>query len=108
MRPGDVVWVELSPSRGREQDGRRPAVVVSSEDHLAAATTLVTVAPCTSRDRAWPNHITLTGPIGLEAPTFAMTEQVRTVARDRVKEIAGAVDEQCLSEISAWVHRWLA
>ena len=107
MRPGDVVWVELSPSRGREQDGRRPAVVVSSEYHLAAATTLVTVAPCTSRDRSWPNHVPLTGPVGLMAPTFAMTEQVRTIARDRVKDVVGAVDEDCLSHISAWIHRWL-
>lgn len=108
MRPGDVVWVELGPVSGREQGGRRPAVVVSSADHLAAATTLVTVVPATSRDRGWPNHPALTGSTGLGGATFAMTEQVRTIARARVVGVAGSVDDACLAAVCAWLHRWLA
>lgn len=108
MRPGDVVWVELGPVSGREQGGRRPAVVVSSASHLAAATTLLTVVPATSRDRGWPNHVALTGPVGLDGATFAMTEQVRTIARERVVGRAGSADDECLAEVCAWLHRWLA
>lgn len=109
MGPGDVVWVDLGDAVGREQRGRRPAVVVSSSDHLAAADALVSVVPCTSRDQGWINHIRLdvTGG-GLDHPTFALTEQVRTVARDRVVGTAGLVSPGCLAEIMAWIHRWLA
>lgn len=106
--PGSVVWVDLDPVRGREQGGRRPAVVVSSEDHLAAATRLVTVVPATSRDREWPNHVALQGPTGLDVATFAMTEQVRTIARDRVVSTSGEIEEASLVEICEWVRRWLA
>ena len=108
MRPGDVVWVELAPARGREQSGRRPAVVVSSLDHLQAATTLVTVVPATSRDRGWPNHVALEGPIEVAGAILAMTEQVRTIARERVVGSAGSVSSDCLADITAWVRRWLA
>ncbi len=108
MRPGSVLWVEFDPVAGREQGGRRPAVVVSSADHLLAAATLVTVVPATSRDRGWPNHIALSGPTGLPTPTVAMTEQVRTIARDRVVDHVGHVDADCFESICQWVHRWLA
>jgi mRNA interferase MazF len=108
IRPGSVVWVELDPIRGREQGGRRPAVVVSSPDHLAAATTLVTVVPATSRDRGWPNHVPLNGGTGLDVATFAMTEQVTTIARDRVVSTSGEIEEATLGQICEWVRRWLS
>ena len=108
IEPGSVVWVEFDPVSGREQGGRRPAVVVSSVEHLGAATTLVTVVPATARDRGWPNHVALAGPTGLPTPTLAMTEQVRTIARERIVEEGGVVDPPCLASICEWVHRWLA
>jgi mRNA interferase MazF len=108
MHPGSVVWVELAPTRGREQSGRRPAVVVSSEDHLDAVTALVTVVPATTRQRGWPNHVALIGPHGLTSATSAMTEQVRTVDRTRITDVAGQVSPECFTEIMSWVRRWLA
>jgi mRNA interferase MazF len=108
IAPGAVVWVEFDPVAGREQGGRRPAVVVSSDEHLAAASRLVTVVPATSTDRHWPNHIRMRGETGLATETFAMTEQVRTVSRSRVVAVPGRVDPACLSSICDWIHRWLA
>lgn len=109
MRPGSVAWVDLGESVGREQQGRRPAVVVSSEDHLAVATSLVAVVPCTTVDRGWINHLRIDSEsAGLDRATFAMTEQVRTVARGRLVGEVGSVSAASLGEITAWVHRWLA
>lgn len=28
---GDLIWTDFDPTRGREQAGKRPAVVISSE-----------------------------------------------------------------------------
>ncbi|WP_256820873.1 type II toxin-antitoxin system PemK/MazF family toxin [Dietzia sp. Die43] len=49
--PGEVIWVVVDPAVGREQSGRRPAVVVSSRAHISLADTLVMVVPVTSDGR---------------------------------------------------------
>lgn len=107
LAPGDVAWVDFGGGDGREQSGRRPAVVLSSPAHLHAATELVTVLPCTARDRGWGNHIALSGDLQLEQPTFAMTEQPRTISRSRVHGTAGQVSPACLTLMREWVARWL-
>lgn len=50
-RPGDAVWTDLSPVTGREQDGRRPAVIISTADYLRAVRGLVVIVPLTTSDR---------------------------------------------------------
>ncbi|MCZ4539166.1 type II toxin-antitoxin system PemK/MazF family toxin [Dietzia maris] len=72
--PGEVIWVVVDPAVGREQSGRRPAVVVSSRAHISLADTLVMVVPVTSVDRGWSNHVLLRGDV-LDRDSWAMTEQ---------------------------------
>ena len=108
FRPGTVVWTELGTSVGREQGGRRPAVVVSSEDHVDVVTTMTIVVPCTRRDRGWVNHVPLTGDTGLSSTTFAVTEQPRTISVERIVGISGRVDSECLQELWMWVAAWVS
>ena len=90
MLPGSVVWVDLDPTVGREQAGRRPAVIVASSGYLDAVTELAIVVPATTTDRGWPQHVQLTGPrLTLARPTFAMTEQPCTISRQRIASVAG-------------------
>lgn len=107
LHPGRVVWVELGDGVGREQGGRRPAVVVSSADHLILSDDLVTIVAATGVDRGWPNHVPLQGPTELKRPSFAITEQTKTISRDRVVRTAGEVDDTCLAEILQWLDDWL-
>ena len=104
-----VVWAELDPVRGREQAGRRPALVVASDLYLEQADTLAIIVPATSRDRGWPNHVLLQGSaLSLSEPTFAMTEQPRTVTRDRLVEVVGIVDAGVMREVDRWLRDFLA
>jgi len=107
LRQGTVVWVDLAPVKGREQGGHRPAVVISSPDHLSVITDLVIVLPATTVDRGWPNHVLLVGPTGISAPTYAMTEQPRTLSRSRITGVAGEIDGQTLAELTMWLRDWL-
>ncbi|MFD6392959.1 type II toxin-antitoxin system PemK/MazF family toxin [Nocardia sp. NPDC060259] len=103
-RPGDVVWTELSPTQGREQNGRRPAVVISTADYLRTVRGLVIVVPVTTTDRGWPHHVPLRGDeLGLKETSFAMTEQPRTISTSRIKGTAGSVSTQTLAVIRRWV-----
>lgn len=106
-QPGDIVWADLGRSVGREQAGRRPCVVISSESHLAEVDSLITVVPCTSRDRGWVNHVRIDAGAGLPLPTFAMTEQQRTISRQRVSRLVAATDRRDLAQVMRWVATWI-
>ena len=59
VRQGDIIKLNLSPTAGHEQDGYRPAVVVSN-DFAISRTNMVFVAPITSRIRSeFPLHVAL-------------------------------------------------
>jgi len=108
IQRGAVVWVDFDPSRGREQRGSRPALVVSSDDYLTAVPDLVIVVPITSVDRDWPHHVRLEGPrLELAKVSFAMTEQPRTIARERISRQAGAVAVPTLAAVDRWLQEFL-
>ncbi len=50
---GDFIWIDLDPTVGHEQGGRRPAIVLSPHSYNAAAG-LCVVCPITSRVRDYP------------------------------------------------------
>lgn len=100
------MWVKPDPTVGREQAGRRPAVVVSGSRYLSVVDTLAIVVPVTSVDRAWPNHVRLSE-VGLPGRSWAMTEQVRTVSRARIDTVAGRVDASTLHELRRWIGDFL-
>ncbi len=104
---GSVIWADLAPTRGREQSGRRPVLVVASEEYLATVTTLAIVVPVTTSPRGWANHVPLRGRTGLGRPSWAMTEQVGAIARERLHQAAGGVDAATLREIDVWLRDFL-
>ena len=108
LSPGNVVWVQFDPTVGREQRGTRPAVVVASRGYLAAVPQLVIVVPATTRDRDWAHHVRLTGPrLRLPKPTWAMTEQPRTISHTRITGRAGSVEPACMRQIGRWLDDFL-
>ena len=107
LAPGVIAWAALEPVRGREQGGHRPVLVVASAGYLDAVTTLVIVLPITTTDRGWPNHIRVEGPSGLDRPSWIMTEQPRTLSRDRLTRVAGEVSAGCLASVRSWLGDFL-
>ncbi len=104
---GSVAWADLSPTRGREQAGQRPVVVVASHGYLETVTALVVVLPVTTVDRGWPNHVPLRGAHGLDRASWAMAEQPRTIARDRIRGVVGMVDDATLGDIDVYLRDFL-
>lgn len=107
LTPGDVIWVVFDPVVGREQAGRRPAVVISSGAYNLSIPNVVIVVPVTTRDRGLPHHVQVRGPVGLKVAGFAMTEQPRTVDRERIHGSAGRIDASTLEEIRGWLGDFL-
>ena len=109
LRRGSVVWVDLDPTQGREQAGRRPALVIASDLFLEQADTLAIIVPATTTDRGWPNHVRLRGEdLHLDQPTFAMTDQIRTVTLDRFHGVEGSVGRTTMEDVDRWVRDFLS
>lgn len=97
---GQLVWADFSPTRGHEQSGEGPALIVASNDYLEAIPNLVIALPITTVDRRWPHHVRLAGDsLQLPQPGWALTEQPRAISRDRLTRSAGQVGAACLAEI---------
>lgn len=106
LRPGELVWAAPEIAIGREQDGRHPALVVAGNDYLSIVDTRTIVVPLTNVHRGWPNHVPVVGG-SLGHASWAMTEQVRTISRDRVVARAGQVDPATLEAVRAWIRDFL-
>ena len=90
---GDIVWVELGPVRGSEQDGRRPALILSDITYHQTSRRAV-ICPISSTDREWPYHVRL--PPGLATTGVVLIDQIRTIDRrermfDLVERVPGGV-----------------
>lgn len=105
LAAGDLVWLDPDPSVGREQAGRRPALVVASADYLNIVDALAIIVPITAVDRGWPNHVPVSG---LARPSWAMTEQIRTVSRERIARRISRTDASTLSAVRRWLSDFLA
>ncbi|HEV2365261.1 MAG TPA: type II toxin-antitoxin system PemK/MazF family toxin [Caulobacteraceae bacterium] len=73
---GDLIWTDFDPRRGREQSGRRPALVISPAA-LCAASAFVIVCPITRTIRDFGSSVIL--PEGLPIAGEILTYQVRSI-----------------------------
>jgi mRNA interferase MazF len=73
---GDLIWTDFDPRVGREQSGRRPALVVSPSEFWRASQ-LAVVCPITSRIR--PFNLSVVLPSGLPIGGEILTGQARSI-----------------------------
>ena len=94
-RRGDVYLVSLDPTTGKEIRKTRPAVVISN-DVACRFDAVVQIVPVTSLPdwalRPYESHID-TSTSGLERTSRAVANQLHTVARHRVIERLGRLDD---------------
>lgn len=92
-----VFVVDLDPTVGSEQAGRRPVLVISREV-ANAALPVVTALPLTSHRqgrRVYPNEVLLpAGTAGLDRDSVFMAHQMRTVSKRRLGARLGTVEDQ--------------
>lgn len=73
---GDVIWTDFNPRTGREQGGRRPALVVSPREFYDGTRFLV-VCPITTRIRPFGSSVVL--PASSPITGEILVAQVRTL-----------------------------
>lgn len=98
---GDVWFIDFGDPVGREQSGRRPAVVVSADRLNESRAGVVIVVPCTTTRRGLPSHVEIErGASGLDEVSYAKCEDVKSVSDQRLVTRIGGVDDQTLFGIA--------
>ena len=97
---GEIWLVDLNPTRGREQAGNRPGLVVSVDLFNHGPADLVVILPITSKARNIPFHVGIDPPEGgLSQTSYIKCEDVRSVSKERLVRRLGVVTRETLTAV---------
>jgi len=96
---GDIWWGALDPTRGREQAGIRPVLILSHDVFNARSGTVIAVA-ITSQAPAAGYPLTYLLPDGtLPKRSWVKISQIRTLSVERLSNRVGHISPEDLEEI---------
>ena len=106
---GSVVLLDLGPTVGHEQRGKRPCVVVSDPEVVASLRyPRFAVVPLTGgagQGALYPE--VAPGSSGLRRPSWVLVDQVRSVDKRRVVRLTGRVTDAELAAIDRGLALYL-
>jgi mRNA interferase MazF len=81
---GEVIWAQLNPTRGHEQTGQRPVVVLSADIFNARSGTVIAMALTSQPQRAGFPLTHEVKSIKLGKPSWVKISQIRTLSVQRL------------------------
>ena len=96
---GEVRWAELNPTRGHEQAGRRPVLILSQDVFNKRSGTVIAMALTSQPQKA---GFPLTYPLEakqLQKSSWVKISQIRTLSVERIGKKLGIVEPEQLAEI---------
>lgn len=94
---GDIVWLELDPTRGHEQAGRRPALVLSPRAYNRRSE-LCIACPVTNRAKGYPFEVPI--PTGHAVSGVVLADQPRAISwLERRSELIASAPQDVLDDV---------
>ena len=104
VKQGDIIKLNLDPTKGHKQAGYRPVLVVNN-GLFNKASNMTIICPITSTNRHNPLHVPLTG----KTTGFIMCDQIKAVdLTARNYKIIETIDEATLYEVADIVRGFVA
>lgn len=101
VKRGQVYYADLSPVIGSEQGGRRPVVIIQNDiGNAHSPTTIVACVTSVQTKSKLPTHIE----IPLFKDSIILMEQIRTIDKQRLKNLIAEVDEKTLKAIDKAIN----
>jgi mRNA interferase MazF len=92
---GEIRWADLEATRGQEQSGRRPVLILSHDVFNERSGTVIAVALTSQEPRAGFPLTLECGASGLPKRSWIKISQVRTLSTERIgKRVARASQEE--------------
>ena len=96
---GEIRWAELNPTRGNEQAGLRPVLILSQDVFNARSGTVIALALTSQPQRAgFPLTLELTN-AKLPKRAWVKISQIRTLAVERIGRRIGRASPEELAQV---------
>jgi mRNA interferase MazF len=96
---GDFVWLTFDPQAGREQAGRRPALVLSPKTYNARSG-LALACPITNQVKGYPFEVDV--PVGCGATGVILADRVKSINwKARRAEPFGRCSNDAMGDVRA-------
>lgn len=96
---GEIRWADLNPTRGHEQAGQRPVLVLSHDIFNERSGTVIAVALTSQSPRAgFPLTLELVAP-RLPKRSWVKISQIRTLATERLGKRLGRASPEELAQV---------
>lgn len=83
MNQYEVYLADLNPTIGREQQGKRPVLVISNKyENLLDIVTIIPITSLKKGRKVYPNEFLLKHE--LELPSILLCQQIRTISKKRL------------------------
>src|SRR5947209_2568823 len=105
---GDIFWADLDPTKGHEQSGRRPVLILSNDIFNQRSGTVIAMALTAEPQRAgFPLTLELAG-LALPKKSWVKIGQIRTLSLQRLNGKIGRVRPDQLEKIIAGLNQIIA
>jgi mRNA interferase MazF len=109
IRRGDIYWIDWSPSRGSEQRGRRPALVIQNDIGNEFSPTTIVAALTTADIKPYPFIVSFTSKeSGLPKDGLVNLSAIMTVDKSRLIDRCGTLDKGKMREVDRALKNSLA
>jgi mRNA interferase MazF len=96
---GEICWADLNPTRGHEQAGMRPVLILSHDVFNERSGTVIAIA-ITSQSQKAGFPLTLELKTGdLPKRSWAKISQIRTLSIERMGQVIGKISQEELAQV---------
>ncbi|MEE8471063.1 MAG: type II toxin-antitoxin system PemK/MazF family toxin [Dehalococcoidia bacterium] len=100
VKRGEIYWVDWNPSRGSEQAGKRPALIIQNDIGNIHSPTTIVAACTTAQVRPYPFIVSFTTrESGLSKGGSVNFAQMITIDKPRLCDKAGELSKEKMVEV---------
>ena len=95
----EIYWADLSPTRGHEQAGQRPVLVISHEVFNERSGTIIALALTSQPQRVGLPLALKIESAKLPKPSWVKISQIRTLSTERLGKRLGRISPEELQQV---------
>ncbi|MHA1742222.1 MAG: type II toxin-antitoxin system PemK/MazF family toxin [Candidatus Thorarchaeota archaeon] len=111
LQPGQVVWAQLGPAVGHEQEGKRPCIVISAPHKTIRGNKSLDIAiivPLTRRERMWWTVVKVEPCRAVPQLSFALCHNVQAISTERILDKSlEPLDERTFAKVRVTLKKVL-